>query len=102
MVGATELGSFECQMIQKLTITVHPFILSEYPKAIYELINLKQTATVEDYYGEFEGVFNCLKPNEEDALSIFIHNLKSDISKSIKLFYPKTLMNALKLAKQLK
>ena len=88
MVGATELGSFECQMIQKLTITVHLFILSEYPDAIYELINLKQT-NVEDYYGEFEGFLNCLQPNEKDALSIFIHNLKSDIYKSLRLFYPK-------------
>ena len=85
-------------MIQKLIITVHPFILSEYLEAIYELINLKQTTTIEDYCGEFEGFLNCLQPNEEDALSIFIHNLKSDISKSLRLFYPKTLTDALKLA----
>ena len=71
MAEAVEFGSFELQMIQKLTITVHPFILSEYPDAIYEMINLKQTTTVENYYEEFEGSLNCLQPNEEIAFNIF-------------------------------
>ena len=65
------------------------------------MIKLKQTTTVEDYYGEFKDFLNCLQPNEENALSIFIHNFKSDISKSLRLFYPKTFTHALKLAKQL-
>ena len=101
MAEAVEFGSFELQMIQKLTITVHPFILSEYPDAIYEMINLKQTTTVENYYEEFEGLLNCLQPNEEIALNIFTHNLKSNISKAVRFFCLKTLTHALDLAKLL-
>ena len=84
-----KLESFEVQMVQKLTITVHPFIIYEYPNAIFEVVNLKQTGTIEDYYEELEGFCNMLQLDEEDALQIFINNLKPEIFRSVSFFYPK-------------
>ena len=102
MASKIVLGSFKAHMILKLTITTHPFIISEYPDAISEVVNMKQTGTVEDYYKELEGFCNMLQLSEEDALHIFINNLKPKISKAVSLFYPKTLTHALELAKQVK
>ena len=95
MIGAVEIGSIESQMIQKLTITVHPFIISEYPEAIFEVVDLKQIGTVQDYYEELEGFCNLLQLTEEDALQIFINNLNPNISKLIRFFYPNSLTHAL-------
>ena len=101
MTDKIELGFFKMRMILKLTITTHPFTINEYPDAISEVVNLKQTGTIEDYYEELEGFYNMLQLDEEDALHIFINNLKPEISKTVSLFfYPKTLTHALKLAKQ--
>ena len=91
MADKIELEFFKIRMILKLTITTHPFIIGEYPDAISEVVNMKQTGTVEDYYEELEGFCNMLQLSEEDALHIFINNLKPKISKVVSLFYPKTL-----------
>ena len=64
-----------------------------------KLLLLKQTATVEDYYDEFESLLNLLQLPDDYALSIFINNLKPEISKPLRLFYPKTLTYALNLAR---
>ena len=98
MADKIELGFFKIRMILKLTITTHPFIISEYPNAIFEVMDLKQTGTVQSYYEELEGFCNLLQLTEEDALQIFINNLNSKISKSVRSFYPKTIEDALKLA----
>ena len=100
MVDKIEFGSLKMRMILKLIITTHPFIISEYLDAISEVMDLKQTGTVQGYYEELEGFYNLLQLTEKDALHIFINNLKPEISTSISLFYPKTLTHALKLAKQ--
>ena len=64
-----------------------------------EIVNLKQTSLVEEFYEEFESFLNLLQLPDDYALSIFISNLKSDISKPIRLFYLKTLTHAFNLAK---
>ena len=66
-----------------------------------ELVGLKQTHTVEEYYDEFESLLNLLQLPDDYALSIFISNLKPELSKPIRLFYPQSLTHALNLSKQL-
>ena len=46
-------------------------------------------------------MLNLLQLPDDYAFSIFISNLKPDISRHVHLFYPKTLTHALNLAKQL-
>ena len=66
-----------------------------------KLVSMEQANTVEEYYEEFEALLNLLNLSDEYSLSIFISNLKHDISRSVRLFQPKTLTNALNLAKQM-
>ena len=64
-----------------------------------ELVSLKQSSSIEEYY-EFEALLNLLNLNDEYSLSIIVSNLKPEIAKLVRLFYPKTLTNAVNLAKQ--
>lgn len=73
----------------------------EFGDPMADLVSLKQTSTVEEFYDEFEALLNLLQLSEEYALSIFVSNLSPDISKSVRLFHPKTLTHALSLAKQM-
>ena len=73
----------------------------EYVDLMSELATLKQTGLVEEYFEEFESILNLLQLPDDYALSIFLSNLKVDISKSVRLFYPKNLTHALHLAKQM-
>ena len=74
---------------------------SEYVDPMLDLVSLKQVNIVEEYYEEFKSLLNLLQLPDDYALSVFISNLKPDLSKSVKLFYPKTLNHALSLAKQM-
>ena len=65
-----------------------------------DLVSLKQTTIVKKFYEEFETQLNLLHLSEGYALSIFVINLKSKISKSVKLFHPKILTHALNLVKK--
>ena len=73
----------------------------EYADPMSELISLKQTTSVEDYYEKFDALLNLLHLIDEYALSVFSSNLKLDISKSVRLFYLKAITHALDLAKQI-
>ena len=73
----------------------------EYADPMSELVSLKHTNSVEEYYEEFEALLNLLQLSDEYALSVFVSNLKPEISKSVRLFYPKTINHALSLAKQM-
>ena len=74
---------------------------NEFTDPMLEIVSLKQTASVEEFYEELESILNLLNLSDDYALSIFIGNLKLDISRPLRLFYPKTLTYALNLAKQL-
>ena len=74
---------------------------SEYSDPMSEVVALKQHGTVDDYYDEFLSLLNALQLSSDYSLSIFISNLKPEISKMVRLFYPKTLSHAFCLAKQL-
>ena len=75
--------------------------MTEFTDPMSDLISLKQTTTVETYYEDFLDIFNSLQLLADYALSIFISNLKLEISRTVKLFLPKTFTHALNLAKQL-
>ena len=77
------------------------FADDEYADPMSELVSLKQTTSVEDYYDEFESLLNLLHLSDEYALSIFLSNLKPNLSKSIRFFNPKDLTHALNLTKQM-
>ena len=72
---------------------------NEYTDPMLDMVSLKQTSSVEEFYKEFKSLFNLLQLTDEYALSIFLNNLKPEISKSLRLFHPKTLTHALNLAK---
>ena len=74
---------------------------NEYSDPMLELVSLRQTKTVEEFYEEFESLLNLLQLLDDYALNVFIDNLKPEISKSVRLFYPKTLTHAFNLAKQM-
>ena len=65
------------------------------------LVSLIQANTIEEYYEEFEALLNLFNLSDEYCLSIFISNIKHDISRSVRLFQPKTVTHALNLAKQM-
>ena len=77
------------------------FSSNEFTDPMLELVGLKQTHTVEQYYDEFESLLNLLQLPDDYALSIFINNLKPELSRPVRLFYPQSLTHALNLSKQL-
>ena len=66
-----------------------------------ELVSLKHTNTFEEYYEDFLAILNSLQLSDEYSLSVFISDLKPEISKIVRLFLPKNLTHALTLAKQI-
>ena len=66
-----------------------------------DIVVLKQQGSVEEYYEAFLTLLNSLQLPPAYALSIFISNLKPEISNTVRLFFPKSLSHALTLAKQL-
>ncbi|GMJ07956.1 hypothetical protein HRI_004464800 [Hibiscus trionum] len=63
-----------------------------------DLVSLKQTSSVDQYYSDFVSVLNQMHLSDEYALSIFITNLKWEIGQYIKVFQPKDLLDAFRLA----
>ena len=74
---------------------------SEFADPMFKLVSLTQTTSVEDYYEEFECLLYLLNISNEYSFSVFVSNLKADISRSVRLFQPKTHTHALNLAKQM-
>ena len=72
---------------------------NEYTDPMLDMVSLKQTSSVEEFYKEFKSLLNLLQLTDEYALNIFLNNLKPEISKPLILFHPKTLTYALNLAK---
>ena len=75
------------------------FSENEFSNPMLELVSLKHIYTIEEFYEEFESFLNLLQLLDDYALSVFVNNLKPEISKPVRLFYPKTLTHAFNLAK---
>ena len=74
---------------------------SEFSDPMADLVSLKQTNSVEDYYDQFLLLLTALQLTPDYALSIFTSNLKPELSKMVRLFSPKNITHAFNLAKQL-
>ena len=74
---------------------------TEFSDPMSDIVTLKQYGSVDNYYDEFLSLLNSLQLSSDYGLSIFISNLKPDISKTVRLFFPKTLSHAFSLAKQI-
>lgn len=66
-----------------------------------ELVSLKQSGLMEDYYDHFLSILIALQLIPEYVVSIFTSNLNPDIAKAVRLFHPKSITHAFILAKQL-
>jgi len=75
------------------------FGCNEYIDPLFELVALKQTSTVDGYYDAFENLLNLAKLNDNDALNIFITNLKLEISRQVRVIHPKSLVHAMNYAR---
>lgn len=64
-----------------------------------ELIELKQEDTIDKYYKSFIRADNLVKIPTSQAMIVFIYSLKPEI-KHVKVHKPKTLNQALGLAKK--
>lgn len=59
-----------------------------------ELVALKQTGTVDQYYDQFLSLLNQLHLLEIYAMRIFVHDLKPDIGQYLSVFKLVTLVEA--------
>ncbi|KAK5771735.1 hypothetical protein PVK06_047977 [Gossypium arboreum] len=77
------------------------FGFGQFGNPMKELVNLKQQGTVEQYQDIFVGILNQLHLPEPYAFSIFLSNLKNEISHYLDLFEPSTLMEVFQLARKI-
>ena len=64
-----------------------------------ELMNLKQLGLVQTYVEKFEGLMNQVCLFEEYTISCFIGGLKEELQYTVKMFAPRSLQQAIGLAK---
>ena len=72
---------------------------TEFSDPMSDIVVLKQQGSVEEYYEAFLTLLNSLQLPPAYALSIFISNLRPEISNIVRLFFPKSLSHAFTLAK---
>ncbi|KAI3458858.1 hypothetical protein Pfo_015521 [Paulownia fortunei] len=70
-----------------------------YEDPISELMNLKQTGTIQEYFNKFDELFNCVELTELYAISCLLGGLRTEISLFVKMFKPKNLQKTISLAK---
>ncbi|KAK5802420.1 hypothetical protein PVK06_030011 [Gossypium arboreum] len=77
------------------------FGFGQFDNPMKELVNLKQQGTVEQFQDMFVDLLNHLHLLESYALSIFLSNLKPEISHYLDLFERSTLMEAFQLVRKI-
>ncbi|OMO64549.1 Retrotransposon gag protein [Corchorus olitorius] len=77
------------------------FGCNEYMKPFAQLVALKQTGSVDDYFNAFKTLLNLCNCSKEQALSIFLTNLKLDISRQVQVNHPQTLNQAVNYARHI-
>ncbi|KAG8381885.1 hypothetical protein BUALT_Bualt05G0019300 [Buddleja alternifolia] len=70
-----------------------------YDDPMSELVNLKQVGNVQQYLDKFDEIVNCMDLPDHYALSCFLGGLKGEISVNVCMFRPKSLQEAISLAK---
>ncbi|KAG8380917.1 hypothetical protein BUALT_Bualt06G0066500 [Buddleja alternifolia] len=64
-----------------------------------ELMNLRQVSSVKDYLDKFDELLNNVDLSEAYAVSCFLAGLKNEIAVQVRMFKPKSLQDAVSLAK---
>ncbi|KAK4426902.1 hypothetical protein Salat_1459000 [Sesamum alatum] len=64
-----------------------------------ELMNLKQTRTIQEFMDRFDELLNCLELPETYAVSCFLGGLKDEIALQVRMFKPKTMQEVISLAR---
>ncbi|KAG8374128.1 hypothetical protein BUALT_Bualt11G0098700 [Buddleja alternifolia] len=70
-----------------------------YDDPMSELVNLKQVGNIQNYLDRFDEIVNCLDLPDHYVLSCFLGGLKREISVPVRMFRPKSLQEAISLAK---
>ncbi|OMO94423.1 Retrotransposon gag protein [Corchorus olitorius] len=71
------------------------FASEEYLDPLAELVGLKHTGTVTEFYKEFIPIFNLLKMSDAQGLNFFSGNLKDHIASQLIRYKPQTLHQAI-------
>ncbi|OMO81357.1 Retrotransposon gag protein [Corchorus olitorius] len=77
------------------------FGCNEYSHPFSQLVALKQTGTVDEFFDAFESLLNLSKCSEDQALCIFLNNLKPEISRQVQVNNPRTLSQAVNYARHI-
>ncbi|OMP02698.1 hypothetical protein COLO4_10893 [Corchorus olitorius] len=77
------------------------FGCNEYSNPFSQLVALKQSGTVDEFFDAFETLLNLSKCSEDQALSIFLTNLKPEISRQVQVNHPRTLSQAVNYARHI-
>ncbi|XP_019253895.1 PREDICTED: uncharacterized protein LOC109232588 [Nicotiana attenuata] len=72
---------------------------AEYSDPMTELMNIKHTSSVKDYQKAFVSVMTRINLSTEHAISIFLNNLKPELSNAVKIGNPTSLPQAYYLAR---
>lgn len=70
-----------------------------YEDPMSELVNLKQTSSVQNYLDQFDELLNCVSLPQNHAMSCFLGGLKPEISLGVRMFKPDSLQEAVRLAR---
>ncbi|KAK4391073.1 hypothetical protein Sango_2170600 [Sesamum angolense] len=70
-----------------------------YEDPMSELMNLKQTRTIQEYMDIFDELLNFLKLTEAYAVSCFLGELREKIVLQVRMFKPKTMQEVISLAR---
>ncbi|KAG8380288.1 hypothetical protein BUALT_Bualt06G0000100 [Buddleja alternifolia] len=70
-----------------------------YEDPMSELMNLRQIGSVKEYLDHFDELLNHVDLSESYAISCFLAGFRHDIAIQVRMFKPKTLQNAISLAK---
>ncbi|KAL4297836.1 hypothetical protein GQ457_12G027660 [Hibiscus cannabinus] len=86
---------------QYLSLLRERFAPGGFEDPFAELVALRQTDTVDQFYEEFIVLLNQVRLPDDYVLSIFKNHLRLEISQFLKLLEPKTLTSAYHMAKHL-
>lgn len=77
----------------------HHFGNSLYEDPIAELLELKQSGSVQEFLDQFDELLDQVELSEEYAISCFLKGLKPEIEVQVRMLSLRTLMKAYNLAK---
>ncbi|KAL0351495.1 UNVERIFIED_CONTAM: hypothetical protein Scaly_1538200 [Sesamum calycinum] len=68
-----------------------------YKDPMSELMNLKQTGTIQEYMDRFDELLNCLELTEAYAMSCFLAGLREEIALQVRMFKSKMMQEVISL-----